>query len=439
MTLTARDHQARPSPGTAARTAGAGRAPVLVGQVLGSLGLGAAGASGALLITTQTGSDRWAAAPLGAVVLGGALAAWPIARQRSRSRRAGAYAVAFLLAGLGAFVVLTGAAVGAALVIVAGHVLIGAGNTAVMLSRYLVADLVAPGARAQAIGTSFLAISFGAISGPALLGPAAVLAEPMRLPPSSGLYVVSLIVMVAASAVLTATSWAQSDARKPTSTATDRGLPEAPSARPSRPRPSLLAAGASGSVLSMGAANLTMVSLMAVLPLHLSRHGHSLGHVGWAVSAHVAAMFLGSSLFGPLTGRFGARAVAAAGNVMLAGTAATAIVVPIDSMRTGMGLLVALGLGWGAVIVANSTRLATVVEHESRGGLEAASEIAMGLGAVIGCFALAGPLVAAAGVPLLAAVVVPLHLAQLVPELRRTAPSASRDASTVTRKQPVPH
>jgi hypothetical protein len=106
----------------------------------------------------------------------------------------------------------------------------------------------------------------------------------------------------------------------------------------------------------------------------------------------------------------------------MVGTAVAAIVMPIESMRTGMLVLVALGLGWGAVIVGNSTRLSTVVEQESRGPLEAASEIAMGLGAVVGCFALAGPLVEAGGVPLLAVATIPLHLGQLIPRPRRPQP-----------------
>jgi hypothetical protein len=82
----------------------------------------------------------------------------------------------------------------------------GMGNTAVMLSRYLIADLGAPAARAKAIGTSFLAVSLGAVSGPALLGPAALLAPPLGLPAPAGLYLVSLTAMLLAASVFTTTS-----------------------------------------------------------------------------------------------------------------------------------------------------------------------------------------------------------------------------------------
>lgn len=403
----------------------ASRAPVLIGQVFGSLGSAAAGASGALLITAQTGSGRLAAAPLGAVVLGGALSAWPLARLRSRGRRAGSYAVAFSIAGLGACLVLAGAAAGSIATILGGHVLMGMGNTAVMLSRYLIADLAPGAARAKAIGTSFLAVSLGAVSGPALLGPAAVLAAPLGLPDPAGLYLVSLTAMLLAAAVFTRTS-----RRLGTGPTERRSDPHTRAAR-GRPGPGRFPEGSLGAVLAMGAANLTMVSFMAVLPLTLGRHGHSLSQVGWAVSAHVAAMFVGSSIFGPVTGRLGPRAVATAGDATLAGTAVAAFMLPIESMTTGMLLLVSLGLGWGAVIVANSTRLATVVDQECRGPLEAASEIAMGVGALVGCFALAGPLVDVGGVPLLAVAIIPLHVAQLVP--RRYYPRGGTSGNDIRR------
>lgn len=299
-------------------------------------------------------------------------------------------AVAFVLAGLGAFLVLAGAAAGSIAIILGGHVLMGVGNTAVMLSRYLIADLAAPAAGAKAIGTSFLAVSLGAVSGPALLGPAALLAPPLGLPAPAGLYLVSLTAMLLAAAVLTTTS------RRPNADPSEgrTGTHHVPSRMLSGPGPARPGAACGrragiGPLHGCGEPHHGVVDGCPAAPPRAAR-GHSLTQVGWAVSAHVAAMFVGSSIFGPVTGRLGPRAVVAAGNATLVGTAAAAIVLPIESMRTGMLLLVALGLGWGAVIVAHSTRLATVAEQESRGPLEAASEIAVGLGAVVGCFALAG-------------------------------------------------
>jgi hypothetical protein len=395
---------------------GSGRTPVLAGQVLGSLGLGAAGASGALLITDLTGSGRLAAAPLGAVVLGGVFSAWPVARQRNRVRRAGALAFAFVLAGLGAALVLSGAGVRSVPLVLLGHVLLGAGNTAVMLSRYLVADLGGHGGQARAIGTSFLAVFLGAVTGPALLGPAAALASPLDMPAPAGLYVVSLAALLLAAGVLAVTSWLTTSSAAGAGAAVVRGT---------RTAPARDVAGATGAVLSMGTANLTMVSLMAVVPLHLDRHGHDLEQIGWAVSGHVAAMFLACWAFGPVTERLGARTVTDAGNLTLVATAAAAVVAPVGSMPTGTAVLIALGVGWGAVVVANSTHLSTAVAQQSRGTLEAGAEIAMGLGAALGCFALAGPLVEAGGVPLLAAVLIPLHLGQLVHSTLRPRPTRS--------------
>ncbi len=104
----AREQRTRSRPGTAARTAGAagtavtGRAPVLLGQGLDSLGRRHHSAPWCSAARSQPGPS-----PGNAGALGGP----------------GAYAIAFLLSGLGALVVLAGAAMEAIAAVLAGHIL----------------------------------------------------------------------------------------------------------------------------------------------------------------------------------------------------------------------------------------------------------------------------------------------------------------------------
>ena len=63
----------------------------------------------------------------------------------------------------------------------------------------------------------------------------------------------------------------------------------------------------------LAVANLAMVGVMAVTPVHLHDHGAGMGAIGLLIGAHIAAMYLPSPVTGWLSDTLGARVVAGMG------------------------------------------------------------------------------------------------------------------------------
>ncbi len=366
----------------------AGARRLLAAQVAGSFGL-AAGGAGALLAADLTGSDAAGALPVGALALGAAgLAPALTGIMARRSRRHGLVA-GYVAAAAGAVAVLVAAGIGQLLLILVGSFLLGAGNDAVMLTRYAVADLVPPASRGRALSRSLLASAAGAVAGPNLLGPAAALASALGLPPAAGLYVVAIAAFGGAAALLGSGTAAP---------------------RPNTPKvtaPPVLGRGRGRvALVVLATANATMVSVMSLAAVHLQAHGHGLSVIGVAVSLHVLGMFAGSPVVGRLCDRLGPVPVALAGTGMLATTGVVGMVGDASGLMHMAGALLVLGVGWNVQMVAGSTLLTISVPDGDRLAMEGRGELVMGLAAGLGTVAGAAPLAALGGFRLLSAATV---------------------------------
>jgi MFS family permease len=122
-----------------------------------------------------------------------------------------------------------------------------------------------------------------------------------------------------------------------------------------------------------------MVSVMVMTPLHMS-HGHAeLTLIGLVISVHIFGMFAFSPLTGLAVDRFGGRAVAVVGSLVLSSATLLASVSPEGGSTTlGLGLFL-LGLGWSCTLVAGSTMLTAAVPAMERPGAQGASDLVMGL------------------------------------------------------------
>jgi MFS family permease len=114
---------------------------LVVAQVLGGFALAAGGTAGALLAEHLSGGAAAAGLPLGVLVLGAGISAVAITRLMDRRGRRVGLAVAHLTGALGAAAAVAAAALRAWPLLLAGCLLLGAGQAAVMLARYVAADL----------------------------------------------------------------------------------------------------------------------------------------------------------------------------------------------------------------------------------------------------------------------------------------------------------
>jgi MFS family permease len=349
-----------------------------IASLLGGLAQSVAGAAAALLARDLGGSDTVAGLPQAVLVLGSAAAALGMSAASRRFGRSRA-----LAAGLGtatggsAVVVLAGDLPG----LLAGTFLIGAGTAAVMLGRYAAADGAPEGARARAMATVLVATTVGAVAGPNLLVPADALGRALGLPGLDGAYVVAAVSFAGATYLL-----AQLPARPPVTEPDPRVT--GPGGTPVR------------GLVVLALANLVMVGVMTMAPVHLHHLGVGLGAIGLVQSLHIAGMFAPAPLSGWLTDRWGPAPTTALAGAVLAASALLAATATGAPLVLGIALVL-LGVGWNLGLVAGSTLLTAGVPAAERPRREGWGEVAMGIAAA-GGGAASGAVMSGGGYGLLA-------------------------------------
>jgi len=405
---------------------------LVTAQLLGALGLAAGGTAGSLLGAQITGSEAEAGLPLAVLVLGSGVGAVAVTRIMERRGRRTGLAAAHFSGALGAGLVVTAAALWSWPLLLLGCGLLGGGNAAVMLARYAAADLSSR--RGRSISAVVTAASIGAVAGPNLLGVAGSLARILGLPEPAGLFLLAMPAFAGAALVLLVFL-------RPDPLQVARAVSAAPTPTGGGLAVLLGDSHIRFALLVLGVANLGMVGMMAVGPVHLHLHGAGLGLVGLVISVHIAAMFLPSPLTGWLSDAFGGRVVAMSGALLLVGAGGVAAVAGSD-LPGSVAALLLLGVGWNAGLIGGSTLLRDAqVDPALRTRAEGLGELGMGAAAAVGGSG-AGLLLAAGGfglVGLVAAAPCLLLLAVLVASRHRglISPSVGTRIYEATAAQPA--
>lgn len=289
----------------------------------------------ATLVVSHTAGPSWSGAPGAAGVLGTALgtlsAGQLIARRGSKTVLIGLYGCAML----GAVVAFTAAAGSTVITLLAGMFLLGLGNGAAQLSRYLAAELYPLARRGFALSLIVWAGTVGAIVGPTLIAPGARLAKSLDIPELAGPVLVAIVMTALAALVTTALR------RTPAPPASPRSF--AALARPVVVTP----------LVAMVCAQLTMVAVMTTTPLHVEAHGLEI--IGVVLSVHMIGMFAFAPVSGRIADRWGGRNTIYLGLGVLVLSAVTAFgATHLSGLSLGMFLL---GYGWNLVFVGGSAML----------------------------------------------------------------------------------
>ena len=238
--------------------------------------------------------------------------------------------------------------------------------------------------------------------GPNLVGPSTPVAEWLGLPPLTGPYVFSLLGLCLAIGFLLVRLRPD-----PLVEARRRSVAEGLDAGPVHGSVSRgLRVVAASPVARLGLVTLAlghavMVSVMVMTPLHMSHGDAGLQVIGLVISIHVLGMFAFSPLTGMAVDRFGGRAVALVGSLLLSTATLLASASPEGESLTLLAGLFLLGLGWSCTLVSGSTMLTAALPAVERPGAQGASDLVMGLTAALGG-ALAGVVVDRASFTVLA-------------------------------------
>ena len=377
-----------------------------------------AGAStAATLIADEAAGASWSGGPSAAGVLGtavGTLAAGNlIARYGNKSVVRGLYGAAVA----GALVAFAAAASTSIVVLLLGMFLLGLGNGAAQLSRYLAAELVPAHRKGFALSLIVWAGTVGAIAGPTLIAPGAGLATAVTLPALAGPVLVAVVMTALA---LVATSWLRRTPPPPTRRVSFAALRA----------PVVLAP-----LVSMVCAQLTMVAIMTMTPLHMAAHG--LEVLGLVISVHMVGMFALAPLSGRLADRFGGRVTIYLG---IGGLALAAVAAFGAGQVTGLSLaMFLLGYGWNLVFVGGSAILSRELPADQRIQLQGAVDAVVWGSSAFASLG-AGLLFGLGGYPLVAVVGGVLAVLPISVLARRPAPTGPvpprQPASAACRSSP---
>ena len=374
---------------TAAEQRTVQRRTVLVlsfGQVLGGIAFGATVSLGALLAADISGDDALSGLATASVTLGAAACAIPLARLAARVGRRRALTLGNLFALVGIAVVILAASVRVFPLLLAGILLIGAGNAGNLQSRFAATDLAAPQHRGRDLSVVVWSTTIGGVAGPLLLGPGEVVGHAIGMPPQTGSYVFSFVAQCAALVLYLV-------ALRPDPLLAAQRLATAAAATTSavvvdRPRVARYA------IFAIAGSHVVMASVMAMTPVHLSHMAHG-AHgaaatpadvsalVGITIALHVGGMYALSPVFGVLADRWGRLKVVLLGQAMLGGALAFAVFTGTEAWGV-MVALILLGLGWSAATVAGAALLTEASAPEVRTRRQGRSDSLMSLSAAAG-------------------------------------------------------
>jgi MFS family permease len=374
---------------TAAQQRAVQRRTVLVlssGQVLGGIAFGATVSLGALLAADISGNDALSGLATASVTLGAAACAIPLARLAARVGRRRALTLGNLFALIGIAVVILAASLRIFPLLLAGILMIGAGNAGNLQSRFAATDLAAPQHRGRDLSIVVWSTTIGGVAGPLLLGPGEIVGQALGMPPQTGSYLFSFVAQCAAlilyivalrpDPLLAAQRLAKVAAATTGAAAVDR------------PRVARYA------IFAIAGSHVVMASVMAMTPVHLSHMAHG-AHgaaatpadvsalVGITIALHVGGMYALSPVFGVLADRWGRLKVVLLGQVLLAGALAFAVFTGTEAWGV-MVALILLGLGWSAATVAGAALLTEASAPELRTRRQGRSDSLMSLSAAAG-------------------------------------------------------
>ncbi|TPX03279.1 MFS transporter, partial [Schumannella luteola] len=216
----------------------------------------------------------------------------------------------------------------------------------------------------------------GAVLGPNLIGPGDAVGQAIGLPPLAGAYLFTITAQLIAAAV-----YLLGLRPDPLRLATRIGL-ERPASPEAAPRTADTGGIATG-MIATSLSHATMVSVMAMTPVHLVHHGASLELVGFTISLHVLGMYALSPLWGVLADRLGREATIAIGQVLLLGALLLLAVGSESELWVAVGLFT-IGVGWSAASVAGSTLISESVDVLGRARIQGRADLLMSSAGALG-------------------------------------------------------
>lgn len=363
-------------------------------QIFGSGGTTSALTVASILAASMLGSSTWAGLPNSVRTLGAALFAIPLSAFMVRAGRRNGLLLGYGIGTIGAGMSVASAILNSYPLLLLGSAVFGAGYAANLLSRYAATDVSHAGRRGKAISFVVWGATLGAVLGPGVVGPSGRWAKGIGLPPVAGAFATTMLAFAIASLLIFV--FLRPDPLQVARRIAAQSRATA-NAAPARPISELLRIpGVQVAFITLMTSHMVMIGIMAMTPVYLHDHGHSLEIVGFVISAHVTGMYVFSPLTGWLADRIGRTSVIVLGALTFVAAAALDALSPSSSsLLIGLGMFM-IGLGWNLGFVAGSALLTDSVTLAERPRVQGMADTWMGVAAAIGSLG-SGPILASHG------------------------------------------
>ena len=352
-------------------------------QSLASAGFIASATINSIIGAELGGSASFAGVPSAVYLVGAALAASAWGEIMDRIGRRNGMVAGLLIGVIGNALVLYAIGSSSFFLFLAGMVLMGITNAAVVLGRFAAAEVNPPEKRGAAISNVVLGGTFGAIVGPLLVGPMGNFVKTIGMEEVAGAYVATLVLFALSALVVflglrpdprdlgKQVTAAHPDPALDTFTGEARPIFEI-----------LRQPAAMVAVSAMALGQMVMVAIMVITSLHMSDHQHNLRSISAVISSHTFGMFAFSVLSGRLADRWGR------GPVILTGAATlllACITAPLSPAVFPLAVaLFLLGLGWNFCFVGGSALLADQLSPVERSRTQGMNDLLVGLASAVG-------------------------------------------------------
>lgn len=392
-------------------------AVLIVMQIIGTVGVGVAPSIGVLLAGEVTQNEAWAGLARTASTLGAALLGLPLGNLAARHGRRTALTSGWWLAAFGSAILVAAAQFSLVVPLFIGLLFIGAGSAVSLQARFAATDLAEPQHQGRALSIVVWVGTIGSVLGPNLGAPGQLIGDLTGLNVYAGAFLIAAVCLAVAGLVVFV--WLRPDPLRERQRA--EGVTAAATKRASGRLRRILdelrvnprARYAVGAILT---AQIVMVSVMTMTPVHMAHQGGSITLVGITISLHIVGMYALAPLVGVLADRLGHRATIAAGIVILLVSLGLGAWRPDD---TGwiIASLILLGVGWSFVNVSASALFARVVSAETRASSQGGVDALANLCGATAAFA-AGPLLAISNFAMLSLIAIVLLVPLIVATLR---------------------
>jgi MFS family permease len=402
---------------------------LVISQVVGTVGVGIAPSIGVLLASEVTDNEAWAGLARTFSTLGAAVLGLPLGNLAARFGRRVALSTGWGIAAVGSALLVFAAQANLWVPLFVGLLFIGAGSAVSLQSRFAATDLADPRHKAKSLALVVWVGTLGNVLGPNLGVPGKALSNVLGLNVYASAFLIAAVCLGLAGALifvlLRPDPLIEANRRIVVDTETD--------AAPRTDRPTTGGKRRGGSIgrifaelkvnraaryafIAIITAQIVMVSIMTMTPVHMEQHGGTITLVGITISLHIAGMYALSPVVGIIADRYGHRFTIGAGIAIFLISLLISGLMP-DSTGGVIAALILLGLGWSFVNVSASALFASVVSADTRasaqGGVDAMSNLCGATAAFI-----AGPLLVATSFSFLsivaAIVLVPLALMTLL-------------------------